>query len=60
MLAILLDAIEGYAELTEQEMEALEEFFSGLGEPIVIDDDYIEEVAELSGIGGLIDGPSFG
>ncbi len=60
MLASLLDAIEGYAELTEQEMEALEEFFSGIGEPTVIDDDYIREVAKVSGIGGLIDTHSFG
>lgn len=54
MLAILLDAMEGYAELTEQEMEAVEEFFSGIGEPrsvFVIDDEYIEEVAKGSEIG---------
>ena len=60
MLARLLDAIEGYAELTEQEMEAMEEFFSGVGEAVLIDDEYIEEVAKVSGIGGLIDNPSFG
>ena len=60
MLASLLDAIEGYAELTEQEMEAMEEFFSGVGEAVLIDDDYIREVAKVSGIGALIDSPSFG